>query len=277
MGCGGGLRPPHYPYILSERPAVDFFEVISENYMDTSGNPLHKLDQIRENYPIICHGVSLSIGSVDPINVEYLRSLKKLIERIEPAIVSDHLCWTGSGGWNTHDLLPLPFTKESVDHIVPRVEEVQNYLGRKILLENASTYVSVKNPEMKEWEFLTEIVKRSGCGILLDINNIYVNAHNHSFSAREYIDSISIEDVGQFHLAGHMARGDYLFDTHDGPVIDPVWDLYRHALGRFGRMTTLIEWDGKIPEFPVLQDEIDQARTIQEEICGRPQKVASAF
>lgn len=267
LGNGVGLRPTHYPFILEHTPRVDWFEVVSENYMDTEGRPIHILEQIRKDYPIVLHGVSLSIGSADPIDPAYIRKLKRLIDRIEPAKVSDHLCWTGVGGINLHDLLPLPFTLEALEHVVSRVHLVQDLLKREIALENPSSYVSFQLAEMREWEFIKEVSIRSGCKILLDINNIYVNAFNHQFDPKEFLNAIPIDRISYFHLAGHRDMGTYYFDTHDGAIIPPVWDLYRAALKRFGNVDTLIEWDAQIPEFPVLMSELDKVRTLKKELC----------
>ena len=262
LGCGVGLRSEHFPFILAEGPAVDWFEAISENFMDTGGRPLRVLEEVRRRAPIALHGVSLSIGSADPLDPAYLNKLKALADRIQPAIVSDHLCWTGVEGENLHDLLPLPFTEEAVRHIAERVHQVQEVLGRSILLENVSSYVTYKHSVMPEWQFLAAVARRSGCGILLDLNNIYVNSVNHGFDPREYLRGIPGELVGQFHLAGHTDQGKFLFDTHSRPVIEPVWDLYREALRLYGPVTTLIEWDEDIPPFEYLAAEAAQARTI---------------
>ena len=268
LGCGVGLRAEHYELITRDWPPMDWCEAISENYMDSGGRPLRILEAVRRRYPVALHGVSLSIGSTDPLDPQYLQRLRHLCDRIEPAIVSDHLCWTGVDGEQLHDLLPLPFTEEAIAHIVDRVQRVQEHLGRRILLENVSTYVTYPHSTMPEWEFLTAIAQRSGCGILLDLNNIYVNAYNHRFDARQFLEHIPGSLVGQFHLAGHTDMGDYLFDTHSRPVIDAVWALYREALQRWGRVTTLIEWDDDIPPFPRLAEEAATARAIMAEVCG---------
>lgn len=268
LGCGVGLRTEHYDVITREWPRVDWFEAISENFIDSGGRPLQLLEEVRRRYPVALHGVSLSIGSTDPLNQRYLSRLKALVGRIDPAIVSDHLCWTGVEGENLHDLLPLPFTEEAVQHIVDRVQHVQQFLGRHILLENVSAYVTYQHSTMPEWEFLTEVAKRSGCGILLDLNNVYVNAYNHQFDPYEYLRHIPDGLVGQFHLAGHTDMGGYLFDTHSRPVIDEVWAMYRHALSQWGPVTTLIEWDEDIPPFERLAEEADKARCIYREVNG---------
>ena len=267
LGCGVGLRSEHYPFILAEHPKVDWFEAISENFMDTGGRPLQVLEEVRRRCPVALHGVSLSIGSADPLDERYLAKLKALADRIEPAILSDHLCWTGVEGENLHDLLPLPFTEEAVAHVAGRVRQVQELLGRRILLENVSSYVDYRHSTMPEWDFLAEIARRSGCGILLDLNNVYVNSVNHGFDPREYLGKIPGESVGQFHLAGHTDRGGFLFDTHSRPVADAVWDLYREALQRWGSVPTLIEWDEDIPPFEYLVEEADRAREILNQLC----------
>lgn len=262
LGFGLGLRPAHYETILNDQPAVDWFEIISENYLVPGGKPLHYLDRIRERYPMVMHGVSLSIGSHDPLNREYLKQLRTLAERIAPAWISDHLCWTGAHGLNAHDLLPLPYTEEALKHVVARVGEVQDFLGCRILLENVSSYVSYPESEMSEWEFLREIAARADCLVLLDINNIYVSSVNHEFDPLTYLNAIPVERVWQFHLAGHRNLGDYIIDTHDEPVIDPVWELYAQAVRRFGRVSTMIERDDNIPPLPELLTELGHARQI---------------
>ena len=268
LGCGVGLRTEHYDVILREWPRVDWFEAISENFLDSGGRPLRVLEMIRDRYPIALHGVSLSIGSTDPINPIYLQRLKTLVQRIQPAIVSDHLCWTGVEGRNLHDLLPLPFTEEAVRHVAGRVQQVQDLLGRRLLLENVSSYVTYRHSTMPEWEFLREVAERSGCGLLLDVNNIYVNAYNHQLDPREFLRQLPGELIGQFHLAGHTHRGAYLFDTHNRPVIDEVWALYREALERWGPVATLIEWDEDIPPFAQLAEEAQTARAIYVQVLG---------
>ena len=275
LGFGLGLRPAHYEAILNESPAVDWFEIISENYLVPGGKPLHYLDRIRARYPLVMHGVSLSIGSTDPLDRDYLRQLKALASRIEPAWISDHLCFTGAHGVNAHDLLPLPYTEEAIRHVVARVSEVQEYLGRRILLENVSSYVTYQESEMHEWDFLGEIAERADCLILLDINNIYVSGFNHEFDPREYLAAVPVERVQQFHLAGHRNHGDYLVDTHDEPVIDPVWRLYETAVRRFGRVSTMIERDDNIPPLPTLLAELDQARCIAARAQREPAATAA--
>lgn len=266
LGFGLGLRTDHYSHILDTSPPVDWFEIISENYFVKGGKPLYFLDQIRERYPLAMHGVSLSIGSTDPLNWDYLKELKNLTRRVNPVWVSDHLCWTGVNGLNMHDLLPLPYTEETIQHVVSRVKEVQDYLGQAILLENVSSYVTFISSEMTEWEFLKTIAIEADCKILLDINNIYVSAFNHGFDALDYIKGVPKERVQQFHLAGHSNYGDHIVDTHDAPVIDPVWDLYREALKQFGPVATMIERDDNIPPFEELYAELLQAKNIAHEL-----------
>ncbi len=264
QGCGVGLRNKHYPIILSEWPKMDWFEAVTENFMDTGGRPLKVLEEIRQHYPVALHGVSLSIGTCDALDQEYLKKLKELVSRIEPFVVSDHLCWTGVDGENLHDLLPLPFTEEAMKHVVRRVNEVQEILGRPMLLENISTYVTFKHSQVPEWDFLREVARRSGCGILLDLNNIFVNATNHRFDPFRYLEAIPPSMVGQFHLAGHTDKGAYLFDTHSAPVVQDVWKLYEKALCLYGPVSTLIEWDEEIPDFTRLSEEVESARRFYE-------------
>jgi len=272
LGVGVGLRPPHYPHVFDTRPAIPWFEVITENFLGLGahafGRPLQILESVREHYPVVLHGVSLSLGSTDPFRPEYLKRWKELIERVEPAWVSDHLCWTGVGGQNLHDLLPLPHTEEALKHVVSRIQQVQEFLGRRILVENVSSYLTFSHSEMQEWEFLSEVCQRADCGLLLDVNNIYVSSRNHGFDAMEYLTSVPVDRVGQFHLAGYSDKGTHLIDTHDHPVSDPVWELYAQALKRFGDVPTLIEWDDDIPEFSRLAEEAARAESIREEILG---------
>jgi uncharacterized protein len=272
LGFGVGLRRPHYGEIIEQRPPMDWFEVISENFMVEGGRPLHVLAKVRENYPIVLHGVSMSIGSTDPLNRGYLRQLRALARRFEPAWISDHLCWTGVGGRNLHDLLPLPYNDETIAHVARRIREVQDILERHILIENVSSYMAFKGSTMTEWEFLSEVVEAADCGILLDINNIYVSAFNQRFDANAYVDAIAVDRVMQFHLAGHSDCGTHLLDTHDHPVCDAVWALYARTLKRFGAVSALIEWDDNIPKFTDLAATADRARQIHEGIipAARP-------
>ena len=264
LGFGLGLRVDHYEAILAGQPPVDWFEVLTENYLVPGGRPLDYLMRFRERYPLALHGVSLSIGSSAPLNREYLAQLKALAARVEPVWVSDHLCWTGVGGLNNHDLLPLPYTEEALEHIVERVRTVQDILGQRILLENLSSYVTFRDSRLTEWEFLAEIARRADCLILLDVNNIYVSSVNHEFNPLSYLDAIPAERVQQIHLAGHEDHGDYLIDTHDHPVPDPVWELYAHAVRRLGPVSTMIERDDHIPPLEELCAELEQARALSQ-------------
>ena len=264
LGFGLGLRVDHYEAILAERPAVDWFEVLTENYLVAGGKPLHYLMRMRERYPLAMHGVSLSIGSSAPLDREYLRQVKALAQRVQPQWISDHLCWTGVAGRNTHDLLPLPYTEEALAHVAERVRMVQEFLGRRILLENVSSYVAFRDSRLSEWEFLAEIARRADCLILLDVNNIYVSAVNHEFDPLAYLEGIPAERVQQIHLAGHENHGDYLVDTHDHPVSDPVWELYAAAVRRCGAVSTMIERDDHIPPLAELCAELAQARALCE-------------
>lgn len=262
LGFGLGLRTVHYDEILNGSPRVDWFEAVTENYLVPGGKPVHMLERIRERYPVVLHGVSMSIGSTDALNMDYLRQLKALTERIEPAWVSDHLCWTGVNGRNLHDLMPLPYTTEAVRHVADRVKRVQDFLGRRMLLENVSSYMTYGASEMDEWEFLAAIANEADCEILLDINNIYVSAFNHGFEPATYLERIPAHRVRQFHLAGHDNCGDYIIDTHDAPVIREVWDLYAAAVRRFGPVATMIERDANIPPLAEMVTELDEARRI---------------
>lgn len=264
LGYGLGLRKDHYETVLAERPNVDWFEILSENYMVDGGKPLHYLMRIREHYPMVMHGVSLSIGSSEPLNTDYLKKLKALFERVEPEWFSDHLCWTGVDGVNLHDLMPMPYTEEAVVHVVDRIQQVQDFMGRQMLLENVSSYVSYSSSQMSEWEFLREIAERADCLILLDINNIYVSAFNHKFDPYTYIEAMPTERVYQFHLAGHTRQDDIIIDTHDHPIVDPVFELYGAAVRHFGRVSTMIERDDNIPPLSELLKELDHVRDIAE-------------
>ena len=265
LGFGLGLRPQHYSEILDGDPDIDWFEIISENYMVPGGKPLYMLDRIRERYPLVMHGVSLSIASTAPLNTGYLDQLKVLADRVNPNWVSDHLCWTGVHGVNLHDLLPIPYTREALDHVVDRVNQVQDYLGRRIALENVSTYVNFEQSEMTEWEFITELATRADCWLIFDVNNVYVSAFNHEFDAMDFLNGVPAERVVQFHVAGHDHNGTHIIDTHDHPVCDDVWALYRHACRRFGPVSTMIERDDNIPPLAELVDELGIARRIAAE------------
>ncbi|HSB64673.1 MAG TPA: DUF692 domain-containing protein [Thermoanaerobaculia bacterium] len=262
-GCGIGLRKEHFDRVLEERPDVPFFEVISENFMVAGGRPLHVLDRVRENYPVALHGVSMNLGSADPLDAAYLARLRALVDCVEPAIVSDHLCWTGLSSLNSHDLLPLPFTEEAVRHVAAKIRRAQDVLGRRLLVENVSSYVSYRASELTEADFLTAVVREADCHLLLDVNNLYVNARNHGFDAAEALRAIPPDRVRQFHLAGHEDHGDVVIDTHDHPVADDVWVLYRRAVRRFGAQPTLLEWDANVPELEVLLEEARLAAVVQ--------------
>jgi uncharacterized protein (UPF0276 family) len=262
LGFGLGLRVDYYEELLADRAPVDWLEILSENYMIPGGRPLRYLERFRERYPLVMHGVSLSIGSSDPLNMDYLRSLKALAERVEPAWISDHLCWTGVDGVNLHDLMPLPYTAEALGHVIDRVRRVQDTLGRRILLENVSSYVAFAEGSMSEWEFLAEVARGADCLILLDINNVYVSAANHGFDPVAYLAGLPAERIQQFHLAGHEHGQTLIIDTHDAPVVDPVWDLYAEATRRFGVVTAMIERDDRMPPLSDLLAELEHARAI---------------
>ncbi len=260
LGYGLGFRSSHFQYIKDNNPDIDWFEIIAENYMDTDGRPRRILDELKERYPIVTHGVSLSIGTVDPINSEYLKKLKQLERDVNPRWMSDHLCWTGVAHKNTHDLLPVPYTEEALKHIVERIKQVQDFLGRRLVLENPSTYLEFTCSSMSEWEFINRMVEDSGCGLLLDVNNIYVSCYNHRWDPKTYIDAMPLSEVAQIHLAGHTNMGTHIIDTHDDHVLDEVWTLYAYTIQKAGFVNTMIEWDDKIPEFPVMIEELNKAR-----------------
>jgi uncharacterized protein (UPF0276 family) len=262
LGYGLGLRVEHYESLLDEPGNVEWLEIVSENYMIPGGRPLVWLEKFRERFPLVMHGVSLSIGSTDPLDDDYLARLGALARRLEPAWVSDHLCWTGVQGINLHDLMPLPYTEEALTHVVDRVRRVQDVLGRRILLENVSSYISFADAQLTEWEFLAAVAERADCLILLDINNVYVSAHNHGFSALDYLDGMPVSRVQQFHLAGHEHGDQLLIDTHDAPIVGGVWDLYVQAVQRFGKVSTMIERDDHIPPLAELLVELDYARAL---------------
>lgn len=263
-GHGVGLRREHYTHLLeAPSPGVDWFEIISENFFDSGGRPWAVLDRVRSMVPVALHGVSLALGDTGPFRPGYLESLRSLIDRVEPALVSDHLCWGGFDHKVAHDLLPLPWTQEALEHICDRVAQVQENLGRQILIENVSSYVTYVDSSMTEWEFLGEVVRRTGCGLLLDVNNVYVSSRNHSFSAEQYIDAIDPSWVQQIHLAGHTDHGDFVLDSHVGPIPSKVWDLYRYTVTRMGAVPTLIEWDDEIPDYEILLSESTRAREVE--------------
>jgi uncharacterized protein len=268
LGFGLGLRVEHYAEILGGDPTVDWFEALTENYLVPGGKPLHNLMHVRERFPVALHGVSLSIGSTAPLDLEYLAQVKALARHVEPAWISDHLCWTGVSGKNVHDLLPLPYTEEALTHVVSRVRTVQDILGSRILLENVSSYVTFRDSQLTEWDFLREVAVQSDCLLLLDVNNIYVSSVNHEFDPHVYLNAIPVERVQQIHLAGHEDHGDYLIDTHDQPVPQPVWDLFAAALKRLGPVTTMIERDSNIPPLAVMEAELQVARDISARTLG---------
>lgn len=272
LGFGLGLRKEYYEVVLRQHPEVDWFEILTENYLVPGGKPLHYLDRVRQDYPLAMHGVSLSIGSTDPIDEHYLRSVKQLAQRIEPVWISDHLCWTGVDGFNLHDLMPLPYTEEAVEHVAGRVRMVQEFLERRILLENVSSYVSYTESTLSEWEFLAAVADRADCLILLDINNIYVNAINHAFDPRHYIDKMPAQRVWQFHVAGHRNLRTHIIDTHDEPVCESVWDLYSYACEKLGLVSAMIERDDQMPPFDELLHELELLRTL-----ASSARVRSAF
>ena len=280
LGVGVGLRSPHYADVLERAEAgrlgVDWFEALSENYMVRGGRPLRMLDTVRRSAPMALHGVSLNIGSSDPLSDEYLNELARLADRVEPCWISDHLCWTGVGGHNLHDLVPLPYTEEAIAHVAERVARVQERLGRRIALENVSSYVTYVADELSEWEFLKEIAERADCGILLDVNNVFVSAHNHGFDPETYLGEIPAERVFQIHLAGHSQSGELLIDTHDHPVRDEVWALFEWTVRRTGPVSTLIEWDEQIPPYDELLEEAERARVILERVTAREERPRAA-
>lgn len=277
LGFGLGLRKEHYQDIIDsfsvgdsvlaeDSVSVDWFEILTENYLVPGGKPLYFLDQIAERYPMVMHGVSMNIGDTEPLDKDYLKQLKQLKNRIQAHWLSDHLCWTGTNGSNAHDLLPLPYTEETINHIVSRIQQVQDFLGCRMLIENVSSYVTYQQSEMTEWQFLTEIAERSDCLLLVDINNIYVSAVNHEFDPLDYLLSIPAHRVQQFHLAGHSDYGDYIIDTHDMPICKSVWELYAKAVEHFGDVTFMIERDANIPPLNDLIAELNTARTISNKI-----------
>ncbi|MBG0809422.1 DUF692 domain-containing protein [Methylosinus sp. H3A] len=275
LGHGLGLRPIYYDEILSTRPAVDWFEIISENYMTGGGRPAAMLERVRADYPIVMHGVAMSLASTDPLDFDYLRELKALAERIEPAWVSDHLAWTGVHGVTLHDLLPIPYTQEALAHVAERVMRVQDFLGRRLVVENASTYVAFRESEMSEWTFVDELARRADCLLLLDVNNVFVSGFNHGFDPNEFVDAIDPERVAQFHMAGHTDNGTHRIDTHDQPVCDEVWTLYERARRRFGAVSTMIERDDNFPSFDELLAELGHMREIAARIDAESARSAA--
>jgi hypothetical protein len=263
LGLGLGLRTVHYNYILENWPTIDWFEILSENYMDTEGRPLYVLEQIAERYPIAMHGVSMSIGSTDPVDFDYLRKLKDLAQRVAAVWLGDHVCWTGVAGRNGHDLYPIPYNEEALAYLVERIRIVQDFLERPLILENPSTYLTFANSTMREEEFLCRMAVEADCGLLLDVNNVYVTCRNHDMDPWSYLDGIPYDRVVQIHLAGHTDKGTHCVDTHDGPVIDPVWELYADVERRCGGRATLLEWDARIPPFAEAQAELLKAKSFR--------------
>jgi uncharacterized protein (UPF0276 family) len=259
LGAGLGLRREHFQHVIANRPPVDWFEVISENFMVPGGNPRRVLEAVRRDYPVVLHGVSLSIAALDPLNDRYLDELAALARAVEPAWISDHLCWGSAHGVYAHDLLPVAYTEASLAHVARRVEAVQERLGRRILLENPSTYLQLAGAEMTEWDFLAELARRADCGILLDVNNVFVSAHNHGFDPHVYVRALPAERIGQIHLAGHRGDGELLIDTHDDHVRPEVWELYAETIAHIGARATMIEWDADVPAFDVLTAELARA------------------
>jgi uncharacterized protein (UPF0276 family) len=265
LGVGVGLRVPHYAAILAERPSVDFFEVISENFMVEGGKPLYHLDRVLEHYPLVQHGVSLGIAGPEEPDRAYLERLKQLVRRTKTPWVSDHFCWCGAGGAHLHDLLPIPYTPEAVRRTVERARMIQDFLEVPFALENTSSYLTYRSSTLSEWEFVSEIAERADIGLLFDVNNVYVSAFNHGFDAAEFVRSVPHERIFQIHLAGHTNLGKYIIDTHRGSVVDPVLDLYRQTIALAGPISTIIEWDDEIPELAVLLAEAERARRVRDE------------
>ncbi|HEY0013832.1 MAG TPA: DUF692 domain-containing protein [Allosphingosinicella sp.] len=267
LGDGVGLREPHFAHLMSTPASqweAEWFEIISENYMNNDGWSAHVLERVRAERPIVMHGVSMSIGSAEPLDLDYLAALKALAERVQPAWVSDHLCWTGIAGLNTHDLLPMPLTEESLAHVVGRIREVQDRLERVLVIENPSSYLQFRSDQMPEWEYIARMAEGSGCGLLLDVNNVWVSSVNHGFDPVAYVEAIPAGHIVQVHLAGPTDCGTYLMDTHDSPVRDEVWPLYALAQTRTGGVSTLLEWDADIPAWPDLLAELAKAKRVRE-------------
>ena len=271
LGLGVGLRSTHFRYIVQNWPEVDWFEIISENFIDSRGWPRHVLQKVAERYPIVMHGVSMSIGSTDPLDHEYLQKLKRLSREVRAQWISDHLCWTGVLGRNNHDLLPMPLTDEALRHVVERVRIVQDVLERPLVLENPSSYVTFQESTFQEWEFLGRLAVEADCGLLLDVNNVYVSSFNHDWDPDAYIRALPHERIVQFHLAGHTSFGQYLLDTHDGRVVERVWELFRTAHTLTGGVSTLLEWDANIPSFPEVHSEILKAKKFMTDVPCRQQ------
>jgi hypothetical protein len=268
-GFGLGLRPEHFGDFIASPQAVDWLEILSDNYLVPGGKPLHYLDRIRRDYPLAMHGVAMNLGSCDPLDRNYLRSIRELADRVEPAIISDHLCWTGVAGMHLHDLLPLPYSEEAVRHVAVRIRQAQDFLGRRLTIENVSTYLEAQAP-MTEWEFVRAVAEEADCDLLVDINNIYVSSRNHGFDPLDYLRALPEKRVRQFHLAGHTDYGDCCIDTHDHPVCDAVWQLYRNAAGLFADVPVMIERDDRIPPLSELVGELAHARDLAAGIGAQP-------
>jgi len=275
IGFGLGLRPQYYREILEGKPRVDWFEVISENFMVPGGQPLAILERIRNDYPIVMHGVSMSIASTAPLDRDYLAALKALAERFQPEWISDHLCWTGVHGVNLHDLLPIPYTAEALDHVTDRIRRVQDFLGRRIAIENVSSYVTFAESEMDEWTFVRELCERADCWLLFDVNNVFVSSFNHDFDPLKFIDAVPPDRVIQIHLAGHSDHGTHKIDTHDQPVTGDVWSLYAKVCRRFGDVSAMIERDDNFPPFEDILAELEQARMVHGEDRSRQRESAA--
>jgi uncharacterized protein (UPF0276 family) len=270
LGLGVGLRTVHFGHILNKKPKVDWFEIVTENFLDTGGRPMWILDQIAERHPIVVHGVSMSVGSTDPVDRVFMNKIKALAKRVKAVWVSDHVCWTGVAGRNLHDLLPMPYSEEALKHMVKKIRQVQDLLERPLVLENPSSYVEFTSSTMPEWEFIARMAEEADCGLLLDVNNVYVSSFNHGFDPEVYIRAIPPERVAYFHIAGHTNFGTHILDTHIGPIIDPVWKLYRLAHQHTGGRSTLLEWDEQIPAFPVVHREVMKARKYMEAALAVP-------
>ena len=267
--CGIGLREPHLPHILENCPEVPWFELLTDNYLQANGPLWRQIDQLRADYPLTFHGVGMSLGSTDALDIDYLHSIRNLMQRFEPALVSDHLAFTHIGEKYLHDLLPLPYTEEALEHISARILQAQDALGITLVIENVSSYLQYHDSCINEADFLSELTQRTGCELLLDINNVYVNASNHNFDARDFLNRIPYQHVREIHLGGHDDRGDYLLDAHNNPVCDPVWELYAGVMQQWPHIPTLIEWDNDLPAFSVLQQQAQQATTIQQQATQR--------
>jgi len=262
LGIGVGYRVPHYREVVEQHPAMDWFEIVSENFMVDGGSPLHWLERVTDAYRVIPHGVSMSLGSEG--NPEHMRRLKQLLDRMDTPWFSDHLCFTGTQGLRTHDLLPVPYTAAVRDHMIERIKQTIGTMERVFALENPSSYAGFKSTTMPEWDFLSQLVERSDCAILLDVNNIFVSSINHGFDPMDYLNNIPMDRVVQIHLAGHSIMDGYRLDTHDAPVCDEVWELYERTIEKTGPVSTLIEWDGNIPSFARLQEEAERARSVRD-------------